>query len=43
VVRQETTGFRPFVNRHHEREWFEERLDDARSGQPQLVLISGEP
>jgi class 3 adenylate cyclase len=43
VVRQETTGIRPFVDRHHEREWLEERLDDARSGQPQLVLISGEP
>jgi ferredoxin-NADP reductase len=43
VVRQETTGIRPFVNRHHERDWLEERLDDARSGQPQLVLISGEP
>lgn len=43
VVRQETTGTRPFVNRHTEREWLEERLDDARSGQPQLVLISGEP
>ena len=43
VVRQETTGIRPFVNRHHEREWLEERLDDARTGQPQLVLISGEP
>ena len=43
MVRQETTGIRPFVNRHHEREWLEERLDDIRSGQPQLVLISGEP
>ena len=43
VVRQETTGNRPFVDRHHEREWLEERLDDARAGQPQLVLISGEP
>jgi class 3 adenylate cyclase len=43
VVRQETTGLRPFVNRHHEREWLEERLDDARSGRPRLALISGEP
>jgi class 3 adenylate cyclase len=43
VVRQEATGTRPFVNRNSEREWLEERLDDARSGQPQLVLISGEP
>jgi class 3 adenylate cyclase len=43
VVRQETTGIRPFVDRHREREWLEERLDDARSGQPQLVLMSGEP
>jgi class 3 adenylate cyclase len=43
LVRQETTGVRPFVNRQHEREWLEERLDDARAGNPQLVLISGEP
>jgi predicted ATPase len=43
VIRQAATGTRPFVNRHREREWLEERLDDARSGQPQLVLISGEP
>jgi class 3 adenylate cyclase/tetratricopeptide (TPR) repeat protein len=43
VVRQVATGTRPFVNRHSEREWLEERLDDARGGQPQLVLISGEP
>jgi predicted ATPase len=43
VVRQGATGTRPFVNRHREREWLEERLDDARGGQPQLVLISGEP
>jgi class 3 adenylate cyclase len=43
VIRQETTVTRPFVNRHTEREWLEERLDDARGGQPQLVLISGEP
>jgi eukaryotic-like serine/threonine-protein kinase len=43
VVRQAATGTRPFVNRHREREWLEERLDDARGGQPQLVLISGEP
>jgi len=43
LVRQETTGVRPFVDRHHEREWLEERLDDARAGHPQLVLISGEP
>ena len=42
-MRQETTGVRPFVNRHHEREWLEERLEDARSGQPQLILLSGEP
>jgi class 3 adenylate cyclase len=43
VVRQEAAGTRTFVDRHTEREWLEERLDDARSGQPQLVLISGEP
>jgi len=43
VVRHEATGTRPFVNRRLEQEWLEERLDDARSGQPQLVLISGEP
>ena len=43
MARQETTGIRPFVDRHHEREWLEERLDDARSGQPQLILLSGEP
>ena len=43
MVRQETTGVRPFVDRHQEREWLEERLDDARAGHPQLVLISGEP
>lgn len=40
---QEATGARPFVNRHREREWLEERLDYARAGNPQLVLISGEP
>jgi class 3 adenylate cyclase len=43
LVRQEATGVRPFVDRHAEREWLEERLDDARAGHPQLVLISGEP
>lgn len=43
MVRQETTGVRPFVDRHDEREWLEERLDDARAGHPQLVLISGDP
>ena len=43
MVRQETTGVRPFVDRHHEREWLEERIDHARAGHPQLVLISGEP
>jgi class 3 adenylate cyclase len=43
VVRQEATAVRPFVDRRHEREWLEERLDDARAGLPQLVLISGEP
>jgi class 3 adenylate cyclase len=43
VIRQAATGTRPFVNRHIEREWLEERLDEARGGQPQLVLISGEP
>jgi class 3 adenylate cyclase len=43
VVRQETTGTRPFVNRHVEQEWLEQRLEEARSGQPQLVVISGEP
>jgi predicted ATPase len=43
LVRQETTGVRPFVDRHREREWLEERLDDARAGNPQLVLIAGEP
>jgi class 3 adenylate cyclase len=43
VVRQDATGARPFVDRHRERDWLDERLDDARGGQPQLVLISGEP
>ncbi|HMG27160.1 MAG TPA: AAA family ATPase, partial [Acidimicrobiia bacterium] len=43
MVRQEATAARPFVDRHHEREWLEERLDDACAGNPQLVLVSGEP
>ena len=43
MVRQVATGVRPFVDRRREREWLVQRLDEARSGQPQLVVISGEP
>ena len=43
VVRQETTGLRPFVNRHHEREWLEDRLARTQAdGHPRLARIVGE-